>query len=337
MQQHRCRGQGRIGRSLAQGIEGCIGPGEAAQQRLQRVGSGDLLQIGNQSQMAISLALPAELLAIRQLNPHGHGLPLIGKAVDRSACEGLEPQGLQRAPQGVGIPEDRWQDGKVGHQPRPALPNPNRDAAGIQWPLPPSQQPALPLRLGVMASGHGSNFEALVNACNDGQLAARVVQLIVNNPGCGATRRAERLGVPWRLLDHRGHASREALDQALVDCLQSRSVDVVVMAGWMRIVTPVLIQAFEGRLLNIHPSLLPSFKGMDAVGQALAAGVTLAGCTVHLVCEAVDAGEILMQAAVPVMADDDHASLSSRIQQQEHRLLPAAVALLAQRLDHHQG
>jgi phosphoribosylglycinamide formyltransferase-1 len=188
-----------------------------------------------------------------------------------------------------------------------------------------------------MASGQGSNFEALVNACNDGQLAARVVQLIVNNPGCGAQRRAERLGVPWRLLDHRDHATREALDEALVDCLQSRSVDLVVMAGWMRIVTPVLIQAFAGRLLNIHPSLLPSFKGIDAVGQALAAGVTLAGCTVHLVSEAVDAGEILMQAAVPVMADDDHASLSARIQQQEHRLLPAAVALLALRLERSQG
>jgi phosphoribosylglycinamide formyltransferase-1 len=99
----------------------------------------------------------------------------------------------------------------------------------------------------------------------------------------------------------------------------------------------VLIQAFAGRLLNIHPSLLPSFKGIDAVGQALAAGVTLAGCTVHLVSEAVDAGEILMQAAVPVMADDDHASLSARIQQQEHRLLPAAVALLAHRLERSQG
>jgi len=217
------------------------------------------------------------------------------------------------------------------------LSNPNRDAAGVQWPLPPSQLPVHRLRLGVMASGQGSNFEALVNACNDGQLAARVVQLIVNNPGCGAQRRAERLGVPWRLLDHRDHATREALDEALVDCLQSRSVDLVVMAGWMRIVTPVLIQAFAGRLLNSHPSLLPSFKGIDAVGQALAAGVTLAGCTVHLVSEAVDAGEILMQAAVPVMADDDHASLSARIQQQEHRLLPAAVALLAHRLERSQG
>ena len=208
---------------------------------------------------------------------------------------------------------------------------------GIQWPLPPSLQPERPLRLGVMASGSGTNFEALVNACDNGQLKARVVQLVVNNPGCGAQSRAERLGIPWNLLDHRSHASREALDQALVNCLRSRSVDLVVMAGWMRIVTPVLIQAFEGRLLNIHPSLLPSFKGIDAVGQALAAGVTLAGCTVHLVCEAVDAGEILMQAAVPVMADDDHASLSARIQAQEHRLLPAAVALLAQRLHQSQG
>ena len=281
--------------------------------------------------------MPAELLAVGKVDPNGHRLTLAGEATHPSSCDGFKPQGLQRPHQRVGISEDRWQDGEVGHQPRPALPNPNRDAVGIQWPLPPSLQPERPLRLGVMASGSGTNFEALVNACDNGQLKARVVQLVVNNPGCGAQSRAERLGIPWNLLDHRSHASREALDQALVNCLRSRSVDLVVMAGWMRIVTPVLIQAFEGRLLNIHPSLLPSFKGIDAVGQALAAGVTLAGCTVHLVCEAVDAGEILMQAAVPVMADDDHASLSARIQAQEHRLLPAAVALLAQRLHQSQG
>ncbi|MEB3275808.1 MAG: phosphoribosylglycinamide formyltransferase [Cyanobacteriota bacterium] len=189
-----------------------------------------------------------------------------------------------------------------------------------------------PLRLAVMASGHGSNFEALLLACRQQQLPAEVVQLIVNNDGCGAQRRAERLGVGCAVLDHRRHGSREALDAAIVAQLQTCAADLVVMAGWMRIVTPVLIQAFAGRLINIHPSLLPSFRGIDAVGQALAAGVTLAGCSVHLVSEEVDAGEILMQAAVPVLADDDHGRLSARIQRQEHQLLPAAVALMAQRL-----
>lgn len=183
-----------------------------------------------------------------------------------------------------------------------------------------------------MASGHGSNFEALVKACRQRRVPAEVVQLIVNNDGCGAQRHAEHLGIDCTVLDHRRHSSREALDAAIVAQLQSCAADLVVMAGWMRIVTPVLVQAFTGRLINIHPSLLPSFKGLDAVGQALAAGVTLAGCSVHLVSEDVDAGEILMQAAVPVLADDDHARLSARIQRQEHQLLPAAVALLAQRL-----
>ena len=97
------------------------------------------------------------------------------------------------------------------------------------------------------------------------------------------------------------------------------------MAGWMRIVTPVLIQAFPGRLVNVHPSLLPSFRGLDAVGQALASGVTISGCTVHLVTEELDAGPILAQAAVPVLDKDDHASLAARIQRQEHRVLPQAV------------
>lgn len=183
-----------------------------------------------------------------------------------------------------------------------------------------------------MASGQGSNFEALVAASQQGSLNAEVALLIVNNRDCGAVARAERLGVPWQLLDHRLHPSREHLDGALVASLQQAAVDLVVMAGWMRIVTPVLIEAFAGRLLNIHPSLLPSFRGVDAVGQALAAGVTLSGCTVHLVSEQVDAGEILIQAAVPVLADDDRASLAARIQRQEHQLLPAAVALLAARL-----
>ncbi|MDA0717346.1 MAG: phosphoribosylglycinamide formyltransferase [Cyanobacteria bacterium] len=181
-----------------------------------------------------------------------------------------------------------------------------------------------------MASGSGSNFEALVHACRDGRLLAEVALLVVNNPGCSAQQRAKRLAVPCQVLNHRSMASREALDQALVTTFQSAGVDFLVMAGWMRVVTPTLINAFPDRLINIHPSLLPSFRGLDAVGQALAAGVTLAGCTAHLVCEEVDAGRILVQAAVPVLATDDHASLSARIQRQEHRILPLAVALACQ-------
>ena len=221
-----------------------------------------------------------------------------------------------------------WDDAS---QPEPA----------IQWPTPHSAREARPswprwgrsLRLGVMASGEGSNFEALVQACRGGPLQAEVVQLVVNNPACGARQRAQRLGIACRLHDHRDHPQRQDLDAQIAASFAACDVDLVVMAGWMRIVTPVLIGAYPGRLVNIHPSLLPSFRGLDAVGQALAAGVSLTGCTAHLVEEVVDAGPILVQAAVPVLRSDDHASLAARIKAQEHRILPYAVALAALRLD----
>jgi phosphoribosylglycinamide formyltransferase-1 len=207
----------------------------------------------------------------------------------------------------------------------------------IQWPPPPGEAEAgggegPRLRLGVMASGDGSNFEALVAACRSGDLAAEVSLLVVNEPDCGARGRAERLAIPWRLLDHRAYASREALDGALIAAFRQVEADLVVMAGWMRIVTPVLIDAFPGRLVNLHPSLLPSFRGRDGIGAALAAGVTLAGCTAHLVVPEVDAGPILVQAAVPVLSGDDRTSLHARIRVQEHRILPLAVKIAAQRL-----
>lgn len=183
-----------------------------------------------------------------------------------------------------------------------------------------------------MASGNGSNFEALVQACQRGDLAAEVVMLVVNTPGCGAVARAERLGIPWCLHDHRRFDSREALDHALIQTFRSVQADLVVMAGWMRIVTQVLIDAFPERLVNIHPSLLPSFRGARAVEQALAAGVCLTGCTAHLVNLEVDGGPILVQAAVPVSRDDDARSLAARIHEQEHRVLPLAVQLAAERL-----
>ncbi len=190
----------------------------------------------------------------------------------------------------------------------------------------------LRLRLGVMASGEGSNFEALVEACRRGTLDADVVLLVVNEPGCGAIDRARRLNVPHLLLDHRLRSSREQLDGELVGAFRAAAVDFVAMAGWMRIVTPVLIEAFPQRLINIHPSLLPSFRGRDGIGAALAAGVTLAGCSAHLVVPEVDAGPILAQAAVPVLADDDRDRLHARIRVQEHRILPLAVQLAAARL-----
>ena len=188
-----------------------------------------------------------------------------------------------------------------------------------------------PLRIGVMASGNGSNFEAIVQAINADRLGAEIPLLVVNNKNCGAHQRADRFGIHLEVVDHRSYPNREALDRQLVSLFQSHQVDVVVMAGWMRIVTDVLVKAFPERLVNIHPSLLPSFRGLDAVGQALKAGVSISGCTVHIVTTELDAGPILAQAAVPVFGTDNHDSLAKRVQQQEHVLLPATLQQNAHR------
>lgn len=192
-----------------------------------------------------------------------------------------------------------------------------------------SSSAGCPIKLGIMASGSGSNFEAVAQAIKDGQLNAQIQVLIYNNPGIKAVERAERWGVPSVLLNHRDYKRREELDTAIVEVLQQYQVDWVVMAGWMRIVTPVLINAFPDKIINIHPSLLPSFKGARAVEQALEAGVKITGCTVHLVRQKVDSGPILIQAAVPVLPDDTPETLHARIQVQEHRVLPQAIAQLA--------
>jgi phosphoribosylglycinamide formyltransferase-1 len=184
-------------------------------------------------------------------------------------------------------------------------------------------------RLGILASGSGSNFEAIAEAIAREQLNAHIPVLIYNNPGAGVVERAARRQVPTVLVNHRQFASREALDAALIETLQAYQVDWVIMAGWMRRVTQTLIDAFPRRILNIHPSLLPSFPGIRAVEQALAAGVKITGCTVHYVELEVDSGPILIQAAVPVLAGDTPARLQHRIQVQEHRIYPTAIALAA--------
>lgn len=190
--------------------------------------------------------------------------------------------------------------------------------------------PQHPLRLGIMASGSGSNFEALAQAIAAGTLPAQIQVLIYNNPEAKVVQRAQRLQVPAVLHNHRDYPSREDLDAMIVETLKAYHVDWVVMAGWMRIVTPVLIDAFPQHILNIHPSLLPSFKGIRAIEQALAAGVKITGCSVHLVTEAMDSGPILIQAAVPILPGDTPETLHARVQVQEHHILPAAILLAQQ-------
>ena len=186
-----------------------------------------------------------------------------------------------------------------------------------------------PLMLGVMASGSGSNFEAVAKAIECGDLNAKIAVLIHNKPDIQAIDRAQQRGIPTVFLDRHDYLTRAELDRAIVTHLRAYRVECVVMAGWMRVVSQVLIDAYGNRLINIHPSLLPSFPGMRAIEQALAAKVKITGCTVHLVQLEVDAGPILIQAAVPVLPDDTVQTLHARIQIQEHKILPQAIDLLA--------
>ncbi|MGB7710876.1 MAG: phosphoribosylglycinamide formyltransferase [Microcoleus sp.] len=188
-----------------------------------------------------------------------------------------------------------------------------------------------PLKLGILASGSGSNFEVIAQAIQNQQLNAQVQVLIYNNPEAKAAARAEKYGIPSILLNHRDCKSREELDAKIVKTFQQYDVEWVIMAGWMRIVTQVLLDAFPDKVVNIHPSLLPSFPGIRSVEQALKAGVKITGCTVHIARLEVDSGPILMQAAVPILPDDTAETLHGRIQVQEHKIMVGAIALIADR------
>ncbi|APB32323.1 phosphoribosylglycinamide formyltransferase [Gloeomargarita lithophora Alchichica-D10] len=182
-----------------------------------------------------------------------------------------------------------------------------------------------PLRLGILASGNGSNFTAIVQAIAAQKLPAIVTGVIYNNPGAGVAQRAREAGITSHLLNHRDYPDREAFDHDIADTLKNWGAEWVIMAGWMRQATNVLLQPFGTQVLNIHPSLLPAFPGIKAVERALHAGVKITGCTVHRVVLAVDSGPIIAQSAVPVWADDTVVTLHARIQQQEHDLYPPAI------------
>jgi phosphoribosylglycinamide formyltransferase-1 len=186
------------------------------------------------------------------------------------------------------------------------------------------------MKVAVLVSGSGTNLQALLDAEAAGRLApAEIAVVVSNNPGALALERAARAGRPGLVVDHRGRASREDFDQALLDALAPYRVETIVLAGFMRLLTPRFLGAFPGRVVNTHPSILPAFPGHDAAAQALAHGVKLSGCTVHLVDAGVDTGPIIAQRAVPVLPGDDAAALQARIQDEEHRLLPVVVRALA--------
>jgi phosphoribosylglycinamide formyltransferase 1 len=187
------------------------------------------------------------------------------------------------------------------------------------------------MNVGVLVSGTGSNLQALLDAGARGDLGpARIVTVGANVPGCGALARAEHAGVPSFVLDHRRYGSRAEFDQALSARLREAQVELVVLAGFMRLLSAELVRSLSGRLINIHPSLLPAFPGLHPQRQAVDHGVKFSGCTVHFVDEGTDSGPIIAQAIVPVLEGDDENSLGQRILAEEHHLLPSVVRALAE-------
>lgn len=186
------------------------------------------------------------------------------------------------------------------------------------------------LRLGVLASGSGSNLQSIIDRCADGSIDAEIVLVLSNVPGAGALNRAEKAGIATALIDHRTFTERADFDRAVVATLQSAGVELVVLAGFMRIITAPFIAAFPERIINIHPALLPAFPGLHVQKKAIEGGARFSGCTVHFVDGGVDTGPIIIQAVVPILDDDDEASLSARILVQEHRIYPNAIQLIAE-------
>jgi phosphoribosylglycinamide formyltransferase 1 len=187
------------------------------------------------------------------------------------------------------------------------------------------------LPIAVLVSGGGSNLQSLIDHVERGSLDARIVLVVSNKPGAYGLKRAERHNIPRVVVAHADYPGREAFDRELVRLIHEAGAEAVVLAGFMRILTPTFLRSFPQRVLNIHPALLPSFPGVHGQAQAVEHGVRLSGCTVHFVDEEVDHGPIIIQAAVPVLEEDDEDSLGGRILSLEHRILPQAVQWLAQK------
>ncbi len=190
--------------------------------------------------------------------------------------------------------------------------------------------PSRTLPLGVLASGRGSNLQAILDAIAQGRLSATVVLVASDRDDAQAVERARAAGIPCVVVSPKHFPTRDAYDAEMARILREAGAEVVVLAGYLRIVTNRLLQAFPQRVINIHPSLLPAFPGLHAQRQALAHGVKVSGCTAHFVDEAVDNGAIILQAAIPVLEDDTETSLAERILAEEHRILPQALQLYAE-------
>lgn len=182
----------------------------------------------------------------------------------------------------------------------------------------------------ILISGRGSNMEALIAARDAGRLPVNIAAVISNRPGAQGLETAARAGIVTHYVDHKGFAGREQFDAALAECIDTFAPDLVVLAGFMRILSDGFVRHYAGRLMNIHPSLLPSFPGLQTHRRALDEGVRLHGCTVHFVTPTLDHGPIVVQAAVPVLDGDDEPTLAARVLAQEHRIYPQAVRWFAE-------
>ncbi len=186
------------------------------------------------------------------------------------------------------------------------------------------------IALAVLASGRGSNLQAILDACASDAIPAKVRIVVSDVADAYALERARRHGVETRHVDPKATPSREAFDQAVMAILQAAGVDLICLAGFMRLLSPAFVAAYRSRIMNIHPALLPAFPGLHVQRKAVDYGVKIAGCTVHFVDEGTDTGPIIIQAAVPVHDDDTEETLSARILQHEHRIYPRAIQLFAE-------
>jgi len=187
-----------------------------------------------------------------------------------------------------------------------------------------------PLRIGVLASGRGSNLQAIIDAIETGKLDCRLAVVVSDRADAQALERARKQGTEAVFMDPKAHPGREAFDQAVLGVLAENRVELVCLAGYMRVLSPTFVRALPGQIMNIHPALLPSFPGLHAQRQALQYGVKVSGATVHFVDEGVDTGPIICQATVPMREDDTEETLAARILEQEHQLYPRAIRLYAE-------
>jgi phosphoribosylglycinamide formyltransferase-1 len=185
-------------------------------------------------------------------------------------------------------------------------------------------------RVAILISGRGSNMAALIEAASARDYPAEIALVVSNRPGAEGLALARAKSIATATIDHAAHKSREEFEVALAEQLGAAKIDIICLAGFMRVLTPAFVQRWNGRMLNVHPSLLPAFKGLDPHVRALDAGVKVHGCSVHFVVPEIDSGPIVMQAAVPVLEGDDEEELAARVLAAEHRIYPAALRLLAE-------